>query len=383
MMRDDGWILLNDNLQYKLSYDLQFFAKEGAGGEKTEPATAKKLSDARKEGQVCKSRELGFAASLVVLFLMLKTFMSYLGENFLQIFPDVYNKIPDSVSYSEVTKVDIMSYVQHASLISLKLAGPFFLAGVAVAFLVNIAQVKWKVSTKPLHPKFDKFNPINGAKRMFSKDSLFELVKSIAKIFLIFLIAYITLRSHLNEIFLLFNVTLQQGIAEIGTLIIDVGFRISIVYCIIGVVDYIYQKHKFSEDMKMTKQEVKDEMKNSEGDPQIKGKQRQRMQEASRRRMMQDVPKADVVITNPTHYAVALKYDSGTGTAPVLLAKGADLVAQKIKEIARENHVEIVENKPLARMIYTNVEIGREIPPELYQAVAEILAAVYRAQNRV
>lgn len=133
----------------------------------------------------------------------------------------------------------------------------------------------------------------------------------------------------------------------------------------------------------MTKQEVKDEMKNSEGDPQIKSKQRQRMQEASRRRMMQDVPKADVVITNPTHYAVALKYDAGTGMAPVLVAKGADYVAQKIKEIAKENHVEIVENKPLARMIYTNVEIGREIPPELYQAVAEILAAVYRAQNRV
>ena len=135
--------------------------------------------------------------------------------------------------------------------------------------------------------------------------------------------------------------------------------------------------------MKMTKQEVKDEMKNSEGDPQIKGKQRQRMQEASRRRMMQDVPKADVVITNPTHYAVALKYDAGTGTAPILVAKGADLIAQRIKEIAKENHVEIVENKPLARMIYTNVEIGREIPPELYQAVAEILAAVYRAQNRI
>ena len=134
--------------------------------------------------------------------------------------------------------------------------------------------------------------------------------------------------------------------------------------------------------MKMTKQEVKDEMKNTEGDPQIKGKQRQRMQEASRRRMMQDVPQADVVITNPTHYAVALKYDADAGTAPIVLAKGADYTAQKIKEIAKEHHVEIVENKPLARMLYANVEVGSEIPPELYQAVAEILAAVYRAQNR-
>ena len=366
-----------------LIYDLQFFAKDGPGGEKTEPATSKKLSDARSEGQVCKSRELDQAATLVVLFLMLKVIVSFMGSKFLQIFHDIYNKIPETVSARELNAVVIMSYLHHAVMTSLKLAGPFFAAGVVVAFLINIVQVKWKVSTKPLKPKPDKFNPINGFKRMFSKDSLFELVKSIAKIALISIIAYTALKSHMEEIFLLYNITLQQAIAEIGTLVIDVGFRISIIYCIIGAVDYIYQKHKFNEDMKMTKQEVKDEMKNSEGDPQIKGKQRQRMQEASRRRMMQDVPKADVVITNPTHYAVALKYEAGTGTAPVLVAKGADLIAQRIKEIARENHVEIVENKPLARMIYTNVEIGNEIPPELYQAVAEILAAVYRTQNRM
>lgn len=366
-----------------LIYDLQFFAKDGPGGEKTEPATSKKLSDARSEGQVCKSRELDQAATLVVLFLMLKVIVSFMGSNFLQIFHDIYNKIPETVSARELNAVVIMSYLHHAVMTSLKLAGPFFAAGVVVAFLINIVQVKWKVSTKPLKPKPDKFHPINGFKRMFSKDSLFELVKSIAKIALISIIAYTALKSHMEEIFLLYNITLQQAIAEIGTLVIDVGFRISIIYCIIGAVDYIYQKHKFNEDMKMTKQEVKDEMKNSEGDPQIKGKQRQRMQEASRRRMMQDVPKADVVITNPTHYAVALKYEADTGTAPVLVAKGADLIAQRIKEIARENHVEIVENKPLARMIYTNVEIGNEIPPELYQAVAEILAAVYRTQNRM
>ena len=366
-----------------LIYDLQFFAKEGPGGEKTEPATSKKLSDARSEGQVCKSRELDQAATLVALFLTLKVIVSFMGSNFLQIFHDIYNKIPETVSARELNAVVVMSYVQHAVFVSIKLAGPFFAAGFVVAFLINIVQVKWKVSTKPLKPKPDKFNPINGFKRMFSKDSLFELVKSIAKIALISIIAYTTLKSHMEEIFLLYNITLQQAIAEIGTLVIDVGFRIAIIYCIIGAADYLYQRHKFNEDMKMTKQEVKDEMKNSEGDPQIKSRQRQRMQEASRRRMMQDVPKADVVITNPTHYAVALKYDAGTGTAPVLVAKGADLIAQRIKEIAKENHVEIVENKPLARMIYTNVEIGREIPPELYQAVAEILAAVYRTQNRM
>lgn len=366
-----------------MQYNLQFFAKEGAGGEKTEPATSKKLSDARAEGQVCKSRELDQAFTLVALFLMLKMVMSFLGSNFLQIFRDIYNKIPEAVATRELASTTIMSFLHHSALVCLKLTAPFLIAGFAIAFLVNLVQVKWKVSTKMLRPKLDKFNPLNGFKRMFSKDSMFELVKSIAKIALIAIIAYTALKSHINEIFLMYHISLKQGIAEIGTLVIDVGFRIALVYCILGAVDYIYQRHKFNEDMKMTKQEVKEEMKNTEGDPQIKGKQRQRMQEASRRRMMQDVPKADVVITNPTHFAVALKYDAGTGTAPVLLAKGADLIAQRIKEIAKENRVEIVENKPLARMIYTNVEVGHEIPPELYQAVAEILAAVYKAQNRV
>ena len=368
---------------YIIQYDLQFFAKDGPGGEKTEPATSKKLSDARSEGQVCKSRELDQALALVGLFLTLKVAVSFMGSTFLEVFSDIYNKIPDTEAATELSTVAVMSYMQHAALLSLKLAGPFFAVGFLIAFVSNLVQVKWKVSTKPLQPKLDKFNPVNGFKRMFSKDSLFELLKSIVKITMIAIIAYTSIRSHLQEIFLLYHISLNQAIALVGSIVIDVGLKIAIVYCVVGAVDYLYQKHKFNEDMKMTKQEVKDEMKNSEGDPQIKSKQRQRMQEASRRRMMQDVPQADVVITNPTHYAVALKYDAGTGTAPILVAKGADLIAQRIKEIARENKVEIVENKPLARMIYTNVEIGREIPPELYQAVAEILAAVYRAHNRV
>ncbi len=366
-----------------LRYDLQFFAKDGPGGEKTEPATAKKLSDARNEGQVCKSKELDQAVTLVALFLMLKFLVSFMGDNFVSLFREVYAKIPETASVRDMNANVAMAFFKHSMITSAKLAAPFFAVGVVVAVLINVVQVKWKVSTKPMQPNLNKFNPINGFKRIFSKDSLFELLKSIVKVAMIALIAYTALRSHVNEIFLMYNISLNQAIAEIGTLVIDVGFRISILYCVLGAADYIYQRHKFNEDMKMTKQEVKDEMKNSEGDPQIKSKQRQRMQEASRRRMMQDVPKADVVITNPTHYAVALKYDAGTGTAPVLLAKGADLIAKRIKEIAKESHVEIVENKPLARMIYTNVEIGREIPPELYQAVAEILAAVYRAKNRM
>ncbi len=173
----------------------------------------------------------------------------------------------------------------------------------------------------------------------------------------------------------------MQAIIFSGQIILDTGLKIALVYIVIGAADWIYQKHKFHEEMKMTKQEVKDEYKNTEGNPEIKGKQRQRMQEASRRRMMQDVPKADVIITNPTHLAVALKYDSNESKAPVVLAKGEDYLALKIREVAKENHVEIVENKPLARMLYANVDIGQEIPPELYQAVAEVLAMVYNMKN--
>ena len=176
---------------------------------------------------------------------------------------------------------------------------------------------------------------------------------------------------------------LNQALEVIGSIVINTGLKIAFIYLLVGFADLFYQRYKFKKDIKMTKQEVKDEFKNAEGDPQIKGKIRAKMREASQRRMMQSVPQADVVITNPTHFAVAVKYDASAGAAPIVLAKGADYVAQKIKEIARESHVEIVENKPLARMLYANVEVGQEIPPELYQAVAEVLAMVYKMQGKI
>jgi flagellar biosynthetic protein FlhB len=259
---------------------------------------------------------------------------------------------------------------------------PFLIFGFAITIIVNILQVGWKVTAKPMKPKLDKFNPINGFKRIFSKDSLFELVKSIAKIFLIVYVAYVSIRDEADKIFILYDMPLNQALSYCGTVILNAGLKISIVYLVVGIADFVYQKFRFKEDMKMTKQEVKDEYKNTEGDPEIKGKQRQRMREASRRRMMQDVPKADVVITNPTHLAVAIKYDAEKARAPIVLAKGEDFLAQKIREAAKENGIEIVENKPLARMLYANVEIGEEIPPELYQAVAEVLAMVYNMKNK-
>ncbi|MDY5102719.1 MAG: flagellar biosynthesis protein FlhB [Agathobacter sp.] len=368
------------NTRLLLSYDLQFFAKDGEGGEKTEPATAKKLKDARKEGKVAKSKELTSAFDLIVLFLCLKIFVSYVGGNLLGLFDLVYGNMADFVRINEgYMSSQAVSTVLFPVIIRWLLTVlPFFAFGVVITFLISVIQVGWTVSAKPMQPKLSKFNPINGFKRIFSKDTMFELVKSIFKVGIIIYIAYTSVRDEAGHLFILYELDLKQAIALVGTLIIDIGLKISIVYLIIGIADYAYQKWKFNDEMKMTKQEVKDEFKNTEGDPQIKGRQRRKMQEVSQRRMMQDVHKADVVITNPTHYAVALKYEAEVRPAPYVVAKGEDYLAQKIKEVARENNVEIVENKPLARMLYSNVDIGADIPPELYQAVAEILAVIFQ-----
>lgn len=373
----------DNELNIVLHYNLQWFAADGEGGEKTEPATDKKLRDARDEGKVAKSKELTAAFDLIVLFLVLKVFVSFVGEKLLGFFSYIYNRMPDFLNETQkdMSSVTVRNFMNDIILQFLLTCLPFFIFGVVVTILVSIVQVGWKVTTKPMAPKLDKFNPINGFKRIFSKDAIFELIKSVLKIGVILYMAYSSIKSHQNDIFILYELPLKRAVALVGDIIINTGLKISIVYLIVGIVDYIYNKHKFNEDMKMTKQEVKDEFKNTEGDPTIKGQQRKRMQEASQRRMMQDVPKADVVITNPTHFAVAIKYDADTNQAPVVTAKGQDYVAMKIKEIARDNNIRIVENKPLARMLFHNVELGAEIPPELYQSVAEILAMIYKESH--
>lgn len=368
-----------------LSYNLQMFAKEGPGGEKTEQATPKKLSDARKEGQVAKSRELGLGVSLLLMFLLLKLWVSTLGSQFMNMFSLIYNKIPDFTSMvaGEVSIWDhailFRETLIEIMLMCLPFAGVALLAGI----VVEVAQVKWQPTTKPLEPKLSKINPVNGFKKIFSMNSLVEFIKSVLKIVLICWVVYDTLKDEWNNLFILFDMPVEQAVALVGNIVINLGIKISLIYMIIAFADYIYQRWKFNEDMKMTKQEVKDEYKQAEGDPKIKGKIRQKMMQASQRRMMQDLPKADVVITNPTHFAVAIKYDAELYDAPYVVAKGCDHLAAKIKEIAKENKVEIVENKPLARMLYYNVELGKVIPPELYRAVADILAMVYKMQGKI
>ncbi|MBF1005524.1 MAG: flagellar biosynthesis protein FlhB [Lachnospiraceae bacterium] len=362
----------------RFAYNLQFF---GEGGDKTEKATPKKLDDARKEGRVARSSDLINGFMLLLMFFVLKLFGGIMANLFLDSFVKYYNKASD-ISM-EVFDVKQAVNLSNEIVIDIVIASlPVLIGSFVVALVGNIVQVGWKVTGKPLKPKLDRLNPIGGFKRMFSQEKVVELIKSILKVLAIALVAYNEVKDRWKFILNLYDFEFMQAVLNIFDIVLDVGIKISVIFVIIGLADFGYQKWKHLHDLRMSKQEVKDEMKQSEGDPQIKGQIRQKMREGARRRMMQDLPKADVVITNPTHFAVAVKYDKETAEAPYVLAKGADYVAANIKEIAKQNNIEIVENKPLARMLYYNVEIGDQIPPELYQMVAEVLAYVYSVKNK-
>ena len=365
-----------------LELDLQFFAEEGPGGEKTEEATPKKLQDARKEGQVARSVELVNGLSLLAAFLCLKVFGSFVAKGFVECFDIFMRKIPE-LAKEEFNITSALGVFLQAVLITAKCVLPVVAACLVIGFLGNALQFSWQVTGKPLMPKLNKLNPISGFKKMFSADKLFELLKSVLKIGMIMLMVYNAVKDKWSYLLNLYDISFNQALTEVYNTVLNLAIELSALFLIIGIADFIYQKMKFAKEMRMTKQEIKDEFKQSEGDPQIKGQIRQKMREASRRRMMQELPTADVVITNPTHFAVAIRYDRERTEAPEVIAKGADYLARTIKEKAKEYDIVIVENKPLARMLYFNVEIGEQIPPELYQMVADVLVYVYKVKNKV
>ena len=356
----------------RLCFDLQLFAE----GEKTEEPTAKKRSDARKKGQVGRSQELNTAFVLLIGFFILKVLWEYIYGEIANYTTYIYGHLMQSVDTETVLQLFIGIMIVLA-----KTVLPVMFAILIMGLGINLFQVGLKFSTEAIEIKLDKLNPINGFGRMFSKRTLVELVKSILKIVIIGFFLYNYLK---DEIFVMpqfIYYDLGTSLEEIARIIFAMIFQVLAVIIILAILDFTYQKWQTTQDLKMTKQEVKDEMKQSEGDPQIKGKIRQKQRQMAMARMMQEVPKADVIITNPTHYAVALQYSQGM-TAPAVLAKGQDFVAQKIKEIAKEHKVPIVENKPLARALFAAVEVGDMVPPELYQAVAEVLAYVYRLKHK-
>lgn len=374
--KDDGNTIQLENRRF--AYNLQFF---GEGGDKTEKATPKKLEDARKEGRVARSSDLINGLMLLLMFFVLRIFGNFMAKGFLESFVKYYNKTADiSMEIFDVKQaVNLGNEIVFDIVIACL---PVLIGSFLVAFVGNVVQIGWKVTTKPLKPKLDRLNPIGGLKRMFSQEKVVELIKSILKVLAIAIVAYNEVKDRWLFILNLYDFEFMQAIVNIFDIVLDVGVKISVLFVIIGIADFGYQKWKHLHDLRMSKQEVKDEMKQSEGDPQVKGRIRQKMREGARRRMMQELPKADVVITNPTHFAVAIKYDKEKAEAPYVLAKGADYVAATIKEAAKVHKIEIVENKPLARMLYYNVEIGEQIPPELYQMVAEVLAYVYSVKNK-
>lgn len=370
------------DFMYSFRYDLQLFAKDGEGGEKTEEPTAKKLTDARKKGQAAKSKEITTASSLLIFFIAIKIFLGFIGGRFLESYHYLYSGITKYTD-NEFTLQIACSLLGSVFQIIIITLIPFLAISFATVFISELVQVKWQISFEPMKPNFNKFNPVSGMKRIFSKDKIVDLVISLVKIAVLTYIVYDFLKDRWAMVLNMYSYTLFQAIELIGNTVIDIGIRISVIFFIVAVADWRYRKWKFHEDMKMTKQEVKDEFKNAEGDPKIKSQQRARMQQASQRRMMNALPQADVVITNPTHLAVAILYDKTKYEAPIVVAKGADFLAAKIKDVANENDIEIVENKPLARMLYHNVDVGAQIPPELYQMVAEILAYVYRIKGKI
>lgn len=352
---------------------------ESSGGQqKTEQATPKKLQDARKKGQVPKSADFNAALALLagVLYFQLAkgSFTQRAYEQMTHYFHNYIINPPDTGRLMDILFGTLVG--------TFGLMAPLLLVLVFVAVISNVAQFGFLLAPEAIKPKLSKLNPIEGFKRMFSSRTLFELVKSILKIAVTGGVVFYVARGQYLQMLKLFYGPPTYLFHKVLDAILAVLLWGGITYLAIGLIDLVYQRYAFKKQMKMTKQEVKDEYKQTEGDPQIKSWLKRRQREILMNLINKEVPEATVVVTNPTHFAVALKYDAEVSSAPLVVAKGADLMAKRIKELAQQHNVPIQENKEVARFLYYNVDVGKEIPPELYQAVAEILAAVYQASNR-
>ncbi|RCX21293.1 flagellar biosynthetic protein FlhB [Fontibacillus phaseoli] len=361
-------------MTFRFELDLQLFS-----GEKTEKATPKKRQDARKKGQVAKSQDISGSVILLSAFLCLIAFGGYIKERLVSLFSDVfYHRLT-----MNVTQENVMLMLGDYAVEILLLLAPIFLVIVVMAVIANYAQVGFLLTGDPLKMKFSKLDPIKGFKKIFSMHALVEFLKSLLKLTIIGYLVYTTIWDARSHIAKLGQIPVEEAFHFTSEVTMNLGIKIAAALLVLAVLDYIYQKYEHEKSLKMSKQDIKDEYKKMEGDPIIKGKIRERQRRMALQRMMQEVPKADVIITNPTHFAVALKYDGSQMDAPQVVAKGQDFLALRIKEIAKEHGVVTIENKPLARALFQRAEIGDMIPGDLFQAVAEVLAYVYRLQGKV
>ncbi len=356
-----------------LKLDLQFFS-----GEKTEKATPKKRQDARKKGQVAKSQDINTAVVLLGVFFFLYIAGGFLKDRLIALFKYPLN-LSSTITFSEgdlyLMFIDILK--QMAIIL-----GPIMMAAFVAGILANFAQVGALFSTETIQFKLEKIDPIKGFKRIFSMRAIVEMLKSILKIAIIGGVTFYCIWSRLDEIMMLSTKNLGASLITLADITVRTGLFASGALLFLALLDYLYQRFDFEKSIRMSKQDIKQEYKTSEGDPIIKSRIKQKQREMAMSRMMQEIPKADVVITNPTHYAIALKYDENKLDAPYVLGKGLDFVAQKIKLVAKENDIPMMENRPLARALYDQAEIGQAIPEEFYKGVAEILAYVYKMKDK-
>lgn len=357
-----------------LRLDLQFFAEE-----KTEKATPKKRQDSRKKGQVTKSQDVNTALLLLFSFILLFVFGGFMKKHVTALYRHAFSEyIHWDVTVETVHQVLFESVLELA-----KLVAPLMLIAVIAGITANFMQIGFLFTTEPLKLDLKKIDPIKGSKKIFSARALVELVKSLLKIVLIGVITFSIIWIFKDDMMMLAFTNIDHALDFFGNVTIVMGVSATLVLLCLAVLDYVYQRYDFEKNIRMSKQDIKDEFKNTEGDPQIKQKIKERQQQMATRRMMSEVPKADVVITNPTHFAIAVKYEEEKASAPYIVAKGVDHMAFRIKKIAQKNNVITIENRSLARQLYDRVEMGDCIPEEFYQAIAEILAYVYQLEKKL
>ncbi len=345
--------------------------------EKTEDATPRRREDARKKGNVAKSMELNYALVFLTGITSIYFFITHMYRHIRQVFLYTFSHLTYELTTASVYGLAIMLVKQIAIILF-----PILLALLIISIFSNVAQIGFMTSVESLEPKFERIDPMSGMKRLFSMRGIVELLKAILKITIIGYVVYFTIKSGYENYVMLSYAPVNTTIVFALGVIFKVALRAGLAMLILALFDLVFQRWQHSQDLRMTLQEVKEEYRNTEGDPLIKSRIRSLQREMARRRMMEEVPQADVVITNPTHYAVAIKYDATTMSAPKVIAKGQRVIAQKIREIAEKNRIPLVENPPVARAIYAAVDVGDEVPEEFYTVIAEILAYVYKLKNK-
>lgn len=345
--------------------------------EKTEKATPKKREDSRKKGEVAKSKELPSVAVLLAGMVTLILFASFMNTHIQIILKENFDLIP----LKELSLQDFMIFARKMVTLFLLTISPLFVAIFITAILSNIMQVGFMLSAETIKPKLSKINPLKGFKRLVSKQALMELFKTLLKLTTVGCVAYLMVRDEMRDVYNLWEMEVNTIVAYTLIMIFKIAMGCTLAMILLVVIDYSFQKWDFERRLRMSKKELKDEMKRMEGDPLVKSRIKSIQMQMARRRMMQEVPKADVVITNPTRLAVAIKYEPSSMSAPKILAKGARKIAERIRKVAEKHGIPIVENKELAQNLYTLTDVGDEVPTNLYQAVAEVLAYIYKLKG--